>query len=261
MLRGKNTEMRIVSLAPSCTSILCAIGMRRRLVGVTRWCGKVANVSGLPQLGDCWRVESIDAIAKLRPSLIVGSVPFHPDAVRHLLELPAKFLALNPRSLADIYSDIDALALLTNRPANGARLIARMQRELTQIRRRAAKFSLAPRVYSEAWPNPRISSPPWVAELIELCGGKMAVKPGARISDQDVAAACPDIIFLAWAATGDRSNPRKTISHSLWQAIPAIQNKRVFVIRDELLNTPGPPLVAGAREILRFLTSSFGVSA
>lgn len=230
-------------------------------MGVTRWCAEVADVSGLPRLGDCWKVESLDAIAKLRPSLIVGSVPFHPDAVRHLLELPAKFLALNPRSLADIYSDIQTLALLTNRAARGARLIARMQRELTPIRQRAAKFSLAPRVYSEAWPNPRISSPPWVAEMIELCGGKIAVKPGTRISDEDVAAASPDIIFLAWAATGNRSDPRKTIFHPLWQAIPAIQNKRVFVIQDELLNTPGPPLVAGAREILRILKKFSGASA
>src|ERR1700675_2603826 len=115
MLNLKTKPHRIVSLAPNATSILCAIGARRQLVGVTRWCPDVANVGKLPRLGDCWRVESIDAIAKLRPSLIVGSVPFHPEAVRRILEIPAQFLALNPRTLADIESDIQTLALITNR--------------------------------------------------------------------------------------------------------------------------------------------------
>jgi iron complex transport system substrate-binding protein len=260
MLKPKTKPHRIVSLAPNVTSILCAIGARRQLVGVTRWCRDVANVGKLPLLGDCWRVESIDAIAKLRPSLIVGSVPFHPDAVRRILEIPAQFLALNPRSLADIESDIQTLALITNRAANGRRLIRHMRTEFAKIQRLAAKSAHKPRVYSEAWPNPRISSPPWVSEMVEVCGGKMVPQPGAKVSDQEVAAAQPDIILLAWAATGNRSNPRKTLSNPLWQKVPAILHQRVFVIPDELLNTPGPPLIAGARQIFRILRNHSGAS-
>src|SRR5437588_8946281 len=93
---------RIVSLAPNVTSILCAIGARRQLVGITRWCPDVlpnltrdgANLRKLPLLGDCWHVESLDTIAKLRPSLIIGSVPFHAEAVQRILQIPAQFLAL-----------------------------------------------------------------------------------------------------------------------------------------------------------------------
>ena len=257
---------RIVSLAPNVTSILCAIGARRQLVGVTRWCPDVvpdltsdgANLRKLPLLGDCWHVESLDTIAKLRPSLIIGSVPFHAEAVQRILQIPAQFLALNPRSLADIESDIQTLALITNRHASGRRLIRRMRTEFAEIHRLAAKSRDKPRIYSEAWPKPRISSPPWVSEIIELCGGTMVLKPGAKVSDEEVAAARPDFILLAWTATANRCNPQKTLSHPLWQAVPAIRHKRVFVIRDELLNTPGPPLIAGAREILRILKNNSG---
>src|ERR1700745_2191967 len=153
--------LRIVSLAPSCTSVLCALGAKQHLVSVTRWCADVFSVPGLPAVGDCWRNESIEKIARLRPTLIVGSVPFHPETVGRILTIPAHFLALNPRSLADIESDIQALARITNRSAQGSRLAASMRSEFAHVAPRAAKFSRRPRIYCEAWPNPRISSPPW----------------------------------------------------------------------------------------------------
>jgi len=253
--------LRIVSLAPSCTSILCALGAKQHLVAVTRWCADVAPVRGLPVLGDCWRNESIEKIARLRPTLIVGSVPFHPETVARILTIPAQFLALNPRSLADIESDIQTLSRITDRAANGRHLLHRMRNDFAKIQRSSAKLSRPPRVYSEAWPNPRISSPPWVAELIALCSGKMVVKPGARVSDEEIAAARPDIILLAWAATGNRANPRKTFANATWKDVPAIRHKRVFVVQDELLNTPGPPLLAGVREISHILKAFAGDSA
>ena len=257
----RSVALRIVSLAPSCTSILCALGAKRHLVAVTRWCADVAPVRGLPALGDCWRNESIEKIACLRPTLIVGSVPFHPETVARILTIPAQFLALNPRSLADIESDIQTLSRITNRAAKGRRLLHRMHNDFAKIQRSAAQFSRPPRVYSEAWPNPRISSPPWVAELIAFCGGRMVCEPGARVSDEHVASARPEIILLAWAATGNRANPRKTFANPEWKDVPAIRHKRVFVVQDELLNTPGPPLVAGAREISRILKGFAGDSA
>jgi len=89
----------------------------------------------------------------------------------------------------------------------------------------------------------------------------MVVKPGSRVSSEDVASARPDIILLAWAATGKRADPGKTLALPLWQAVPAVRRKQVFVIQDELLNTPGPPLIAGARRISRILKEFSGVRA
>jgi iron complex transport system substrate-binding protein len=258
MLPAKNKQLRIASLAPSCTSILCELGAKKNLVAVTRWCREVAPVGGLPAVGDCWRNSSIEKINRLRPTLIVGSVPFHPETVQRILTVPAQFLALNPRSLSDIESDIQTLAGITNRRAQGQKLIVRMRKALSNCQ---VKFQRAPRVYAEAWPNPRISSPPWVAELIVLCGGEMVVKAGSKVSDEEIAAARPEIILLAWAATGDRGNPQKTLTNAKWNDVPAVRHKRVFVIRDELLNTPGPPLMAGAREISRILHRFAGETA
>jgi len=256
---ARKTGPRILSLAPSVTAILCALGARRSLVGVTPWCRQVAPVRGLPALGDCWRLNSIEKAARLRPTLIVGSLPFHPDTVGRLLTIPAQFVALNPRSLRDIEADVATLARLVGRIRAGAALIARMRKGFSAIARRPC--AQRPRVYAEAWPNPRISSPPWVAELVELAGGIPALPSGTRVSDQQVAWSRPDLILLAWTATGDRARPAKTLAHPLWQSVPAVRNRKVFVVSDELLNTPGPPLLEGAREISRILQGLCGAPA
>ncbi|MFZ0582777.1 MAG: ABC transporter substrate-binding protein [Candidatus Acidiferrales bacterium] len=248
--------MRIASLAPSVTSILLELGAGRELVGVSKWCGGVADVGRRPAVGDCWKLD-VREVMKLRPTLLIGSVPFAAEAVGKILEQPVAFLALNPRTLDDIESDILVLGRLVNRAAAAERLVRRMRGTFRDVARavslRGGARGLRPRVYCEAWPRPRISSPPWVAELVEIAGGQMVVKAGARVSDDEVALARPDIIILAWTATGDRAKVATALRVAAWRDVPAVRERRVFVVRDEILNTPGPPLILGVRELRRLI--------
>ena len=250
-------KLRIVSLAPSVTSILLAIGAQKNLVGVSKWCKDVAPTGRLPRVGDCWALD-VRAVSRLRPTLVIGSVPFKPEVVAQLLALPAAFLALNPRSLRTIEEDYRILGRMTNRSSAANALVEKMRSTFARIaarvvaRNRQARYvKQRPRVYCEAWPKPRISSPPWVAELVEIAGGRMVVRAGKLISDRDVAVARPDVIVLAWTATGERASPRATLANPNWATVPAVRDKRVVVIRDELLNTPGPPLMQGAEALFR----------
>jgi ABC-type Fe3+-hydroxamate transport system substrate-binding protein len=86
----------------------------------------------------------------------------------------------------------------------------------------------------------------------------MVVSPGEKVSDEGVAAARPEVMVLAWAATGDKSKPQQAYGVEAWKDVPAIREGRVFVIRDELLNTPGPPLIEGALELFKVLHSRPG---
>ncbi|HKW62973.1 MAG TPA: ABC transporter substrate-binding protein [Candidatus Acidoferrum sp.] len=255
MRKSRHNGLRIVSLAPSATSILCAIGAKKTLVGVTKWCPDVAPVGDLPKLGDCWHMESVDEVLRLKPTLVIGSVPYKQETVSKLLEHPLNFLAMNPRSLADVYADIRMLGGIVGRARAAEALASKMQGELATIHRKSRNGAIRLRVYCEAWPNPRISSPPWVAELVGLCGGVMVVPAGERVDEKQVAAAKPDVIVLAWAATGHRANPQKAYDVSEWRDVPAIRNRRVHVMKDELLNTPGPPLVEGVKELSKLLHS------
>jgi ABC-type Fe3+-hydroxamate transport system substrate-binding protein len=249
-------QLRIVSLAPSATSILCEVGARKLLVGVTKWCCDVAPVRGLPQVGDCWHMGDVAEIMKLRPTLVIGSVPYKQETVAKILAEPVNFFAMNPRSLADVESDIQLLSGIVGRGAAGEKLIRKMRAAFAEVARKGkSRFRArqAVRAYCEAWPNPRISSPPWVAELVKIAGGEMVVPAGERVSDEQVAARQPDVIVLAWAATGSRAKVGEAYKVAAWKHVPAIRNKRVVVIADELLNTPGPPLVDGAKALLRVM--------
>ncbi len=253
MKTNRKPPLRIVSLAPSATSILCAIGAKHFLVGVTKWCADVAPVGKLPKLGDCWHADSVDAILRLKPTLVIGSVPYKQETVARLLEQPFPFLAMNPRTLADVETDIRLLGGIAQRAVAAEALVKKMRRAFAQIEMKTRRCKTRVRVYCEAWPNPRISSPPWVAELVNICGGEMVVPAGEKITETQVAEAEPEVIVLAWSATGTKADPQQAYKITAWKEVPAIRTRSVHVISDELLNTPGPPLIKGAREMWKVL--------
>ncbi|MCI0403122.1 MAG: helical backbone metal receptor [Acidobacteria bacterium] len=248
-------KSRIVSLAPSATSILFALGVQKQLVGVTRWCKDVAPVDGLPELGDCWRGNP-DKVAALQPTLVIGSVPYTPEVVRGLLRRGLTFLAMNPRTLADVFSDIEHLGRLLGREKQAAKVTRDMRARMDRV---AAKVpnGRRPRVYCESWPKPRLVSPAWVDDLVTLAGGRFvppAKSPSERaVTDQAVRRARPDVVVLGWAACGLRVDARKVLQRPGWDKIPAVQSHRVFVISDEALNTPGPPLAEGLELLARII--------
>jgi iron complex transport system substrate-binding protein len=198
-------------------------------------------------------MQSVDVILRLKPTLVVGSVPYKQETVAKLLEHPLNFLAMNPRTLSDIEDDIRLLGSLTGHATEANRTVRAMRAGFAEIAKRSKRKARKIRIYCEAWPNPRISSPPWVAELVAICGGEMVVPPGEKVSEEQVAAAKPEVIVLAWAATGDKADANKTYKIAAWKEVPAIRERRVYVVRDELLNTPGPPLLRGAKALSKLL--------
>jgi len=247
---------RIVSLAPSATSILFALGAQKNLVGVTRWCKDVAPVNGLPELGDCWRCNP-DKVAALRPSLVIGSVPYREEVVKGLLRRGLTFLAMNPRTLADVFSDIEHLGRLLGREKQAAKATRHMRTRMDRIAQRVRNGRPRPKVYCESWPKPRLVSPAWVEELVELSGGRFvprAKSPSERaVSDQAVRRARPDVVILGWAACGLRVDARKVLARPGWSRLPAVRNSRLFIVSDEVLNTPGPPLAGGLELLARII--------
>ena len=79
----------------------------------------------------------------------------------------------------------------------------------------------------------------------------MVVPAGEKVFDEQIANGAPEMIVLAWAATGTRAKTSETYKVAAWKDVAAIRERRVVVVADELLNTPGPPLVAGAKELFR----------
>jgi iron complex transport system substrate-binding protein len=241
-----HTPRRIVSLQPSATVILAAVGKLDRLVACTKYCLDVCPELAALELTivhDSWTANT-EQIVATKPDLVIASVPYQEKAVTEILKCGARFLGLAPKTLQDIYCDIAAIGGIVGASDPGEFVIAGMKGAIEEVRGRSKNVPRR-RVFCEEWGKPLIASQPWVAELVEAAGGEFVGKPGAQTSAEAVATANPEVIIAAWCGAGDRVPLEKIVRDRGWQEIAAARTGRVVCIRDEFLNTPAPTLVQG----------------
>jgi len=245
-----HTLHRVVSLQPSATVTLRDLGLLDRLVACTKYC-----VDLCPELGprdvlivsDSWSAQAQQIVAA-KPDLVLASVPYQLEAVAEILKAGVRFLGLAPRTLADIYSDMAAIAGIMGASERGEAVIAGMQTRIDGVRQRTAGTSRHS-VFCEEWGKPIIAAQPWVAELVEAAGGKFLGEAGKTTTAEDVALAQPDVVLAAWCGAGDRVPLERIVVQREWQQLPAAKARRIFCINDELLNTPASTLIGGLNAI------------
>jgi len=236
---------RIVSLQPSATVILAALGELNYLVACTKYCADVCPQvrEGRTIVADSWTAKS-DEILAASPDLVIAAVPYQEKSVSEILKSGSRFLGLAPKNLVDIYMDIATIAGIVGANDRGQQLIAEMQARIELIRTQTHHLS-RPKVFCEEWGKPIIASQPWVAELVEAAGGNFVGEPGKQHSAEALLAENPDVLIAAWCGAGDRVPLEKIVRNRGWGEMNAVRNSRVYCIRDELLNTPAPTLVKG----------------
>jgi iron complex transport system substrate-binding protein len=244
------SPQRVVSLQPSATVTLRDLSLLDRLVACTKYCvdvcPEVADGSRII-VSDSWTAQT-EQILTARPDLVLASVPYQLEAVAAILKAGVRFLGLAPRRLADIYTDMAAIAGAMGVWDRGQSVIISMQNAIQDIRERSASAS-KPKVFCEEWGKPIIASQPWVAELVGAAGGEFIALPGKTITAEEVASAQPDVIVAAWCGAGDRVPLEKIVEQRGWTGVPAVRHGRVFCITDELLNTPATSLLGGLRAL------------
>ena len=241
---------RIVSLQPSVTVTLRELGKLDLLLACTRYCLEVCpevKARDLIIVADSWTAQS-QQIRAAQADFVIASVPYQEKSLAEVLKAGIPFLALAPKKLADIYSDIAIIARLVDAEEEGFRVVRCMQEQIRTIREQTRDLP-RPRVFCEEWGKPLIASQPWVAELVESAGGDFIGTPGAQIDFATVAAAQPEVLIAAWCGAGDRVPLAKIVQAREWQNLPAAQNGRVYCIRDEYLNTPAPTLLRGLQAL------------
>ena len=237
---------RVVSLQPSVTVILRELGRLDLLVACTKYCAAICPEVMERQItivSDSWTAQA-EQIRQVRPEFVIASVPYQEKSLVEILKVGVPFLALAPKKLADIYSDIAVISRIVGAEDDGKHVMDRMRAQIEEVRQRTKELS-RPRVFCEEWGKPLIASQPWVAELVESAGGEFVGTPGARIEAAEVERAAPDILIAAWCGAGDRVPLRKIVESRGWQSLPAVTTGRVYCLRDEYLNTPAPTLVRG----------------
>lgn len=261
-----NVPRRVVSLQPSVTVTLRDLELLDRLVACTKYCVDVCPEVlkiGCVIVEDSWSAKA-DQIMAAKPDLVIASVPYQLDSVVEILKSGVPFLGLAPKSLDGIYKDIMMIARVVGLDSGdelpGTALVASMERQVEAMRQRTASAA-RPLVYCEEWGKPLILSQAWVAELVEAAGGRFFGQPGKHTSEEEVAAADPDVIVAAWCGAGDRVPLEKIIPKRGWEQTKAARNGRVYCINDEFLNTPASTLMQGLNALAAAIhPEMFGVT-
>jgi iron complex transport system substrate-binding protein len=202
---------------------------------------------GLRIIQDSWTAKC-EEILEATPDIVIASVPYQAEALAQILLSGVRFLGFAPKSMQDIYGDIAVIAKLVGTEEEGNRLVGRIQRAVTEVRRKTEPYPMQ-RVFCEAWGKPIIQSPRWVAELVAAAGGQFLGEPGKEISTERVRELRPELILVAWCGAGDRVPLEKIVSERNWTDTPAAKSARVYCISDELLNTPASTLLGGLQAI------------
>jgi iron complex transport system substrate-binding protein len=252
MMPENLVPQRVVSLQPSVTVTLRDLGVLDRLVACTKYCVDVCPEvlkTGCIIVEDSWSAKA-DQIMAAKPDLVIASVPYRLESVAEILKSGVPFLGLAPKSLDTIYKDIMMISHVMgldappHSPPRGVALVAKMEREV-QAMWQKTRDAQRPLVYCEEWGKPLILSQTWVAELVEAAGGRFFGQPGKQVTEEEVAAADPDVIVAAWCGAGDRVPLEKIIPKRGWEHTKAARNGRVYCINDEFLNTPASTLIQG----------------
>lgn len=246
---------RIVSLAPSITETVFALGLGERLVGVTTYCDYPAQTEKIPKVGGFMN-PSLEAIVARQPDLILGvKGATDPVSARELERLGLNVRLISLATVGEILSAFKDIARLLGNPAAGEKLAAKISAQIDRVKQRVAP---APRrsvlLAVGLRPLVAVGGKNFIDELITLAGGENiagdASQPWLNLPDEWVVAKAPQVIIEAGMGSERAESARR------WRdlkSIPAVQEKRVYAYPSDKILRPGPRIGDGLEEIARLV--------
>ena len=258
-----NPPARIVSLVPSLTEALFALGLGERVVGVTDWCVHPADkVAALPKVGGT-KDANLEAIVALAPDLVIAN---HEENTRRVVEkLGAAGLAVwvtYPRTVREGATLLRELAALGATPAAIAAVVAPVEEAVA--RAEAEPLDRPTRVFCPIWRDPwmAVGRDTYIHSMLELCGGaNVFADRGDRrypiVALEDVEAAAPEVILLPDEPYAFGPRDAKELARL---SVPAARDGRIHCIDGTLVSWYGPRIRPGL-DALRSLLQPNGSSA
>jgi iron complex transport system substrate-binding protein len=245
--------LRVVSLVPSVTEIVYAVGAGRLLVGNTNQCNFPEAAKSLYKVGD-FMSPDLERIVALHPGLVFLTLPMHRQLLDKLNEMKMPVYVSRPADIEAVFREIDTVAQLLGRRAAGESLVAAMRRRLDSI----PAFPDTPRVYVEISGTPLMTAGggTFINELLTRAGGRNifanSVQEYPVVDPEAVVEADPQVILLLHP---DMS-VKDVAGRIGWGGISAVRNGRIYDKLDEdLLFRPGPRIVDGVVLLARLLHS------
>jgi iron complex transport system substrate-binding protein len=287
---SKPTPPRIVSLLPSATEIVCALGLEDALVGITHECDYPPTVVGLPQLtasrishatmtsaeidhavrsqldghGSIYDLDE-EEMRALRPDLIITQELCDVCAVSYklveqaarLFETDVRVVSLEPNSIEDIFSNIRTVGGLTGREAEAGRVVSELATRLDALALALSEVEIRPRTFVLEWLEPPFAPGHWVPEQIAFAGGDHsfghAGQPSTTTTPAEIRAYAPERIVLAPCGYYKEDILSALETARLpegWDELPAVRNSEVWAVDATSYFSRPGPRVVEGAEIL-----------
>ena len=275
--------MRIVSMVPSATEILCALGLAKDIVGISHDSDYPAEILNLPRLtgttlgsdlssneidqkvrasaatGHSLYVIQTKLFQSLRPDLVITQEQCSVCAVdrdRTLcalesMKLNTNWLSLAATGFSGLYKDILDVGSATARKPAAEKLVAELEGRLDYVAKQTAP-EYHPQVFCLSWFEPLMSAGTWITQMVKLAGGDTRLgsegKASSPIAVDRLREESPELIFLLPCSFSQgRTAAEWTTLRDLspWKDFPAVRERRVFALESNLFHRPGPRLVDG----------------
>ncbi len=253
---------RVVSLAPSNTEILFAIGAGQQVVGRDSFSDYPAEAKNVPDIGGGLPTLNVEAIVARQPDLVLASPLTATEQITDLVKAGLTVYVLpNPKTFDDLYANLQAVGKLTGHENEAASLAAALKARVDAVTSKTGNVTTRPIVYYELDATdpsaPYTSGPDTFVDLtIRDAGGENfgANLKGewVQISVEELLARQPDVILLGdslyGGVTADMVKARAG-----WDALNAVKQGKIFAFDDNLVSRPGPRLVDGLEAMAKLL--------
>jgi iron complex transport system substrate-binding protein len=245
------TPERIVSLAPSVTEMLFAIGAGSQVVGNTKFCNYPPEATALTEIGGfSAKSISIEAIVELQPDLVIAGTASQLAVIEQLAPFNIPAVVLAPASFNDVYTSIIRIGTLTGRTEAAEQLVNSMRTRVDTVLAKVATIpdSARPTVFWEVFDDPLTTSSQttFIGQMIELVGAKNIFadtdEDYPQVSVEAIIERNPQVI-LGSARAGQATTTDTIRQRPGWMGIQAIREQRVYLFDSDIVSRPGPRLV------------------
>ena len=260
-IRLAGPAQRIVSLAPSNTEILFAIGAGGQMVGRDEFSNYPEAAKALPAIATGMGRLNTEAVVALQPDLILAAEITPPDQVETLRGLGLTvFVVTNPKEFEGLYANIQAVGTLTGRGTEAQGLAGELRDRVTAVGQKLNAATTSPRVFYEL--DGTDATKPWTSGpgtfldlLIRAAGGTnvgaVLTSQFAQISSEELVRQDPQVILLGDTAYG--TTVEGVSARAGWGTMTAIKQKSVYPFDDNLVSRPGPRMVDGFEQMARLI--------
>ena len=245
---------RVVSLAPSCTESLQALGLLDRLVGVEEH-SELPGLDGVPRVGGFKHVD-VEAILVLQPDLVLAAGMHAVGIVPRLVGRGLQAFVAHPRTLDDLVDGMARIAAILGAPAAAAPYLASTRARIAAVVGRSLAFRHRPLVYVELSPGGHTGGPQSILDDLVAKAGGTNLGGVARVewpvlSSATVRRFDPDAIVIA--RYPGSASAASVAERDGWDRLSAVKSSRVWDIDAGAIKRPGPGLVDGLEIVARLL--------